>query len=71
MPYQNLLCYHPHLKSNIIDVYSDGQIRQNRMGVNGKQRNHQANQKSFIELKVKDGEYRLSKKYDFSFSADT
>lgn len=41
------------------------------MGVNGKQRNHQANQKSFIELKVKDGEYRLSKKYDFSFSVDT
>lgn len=29
-------------------------------------------QKSFIELKVKDGEYRLSKKKsDFSFSVDT
>lgn len=26
---------------------------------------------SFIELKVKDGKYRLSKKYDFSFSVDT
>lgn len=28
-------------------------------------------QKSFIELKVKDSEYRLSKKYEFSFSVDT